>query len=132
MTLRCSAVSLAEASPHWGRIATSAGVSSEPKIALVGIGGQRVEGAIGQRNAQRFGLGAVRVGSVAEDPAVNEFGLQAVVAEDAGAVGVRDRHHYHIPALDRADLRTDLDDTDGFVAHRPARQPRVLARPRHP
>ncbi len=41
------------------------------------------------------------------------------MAERAGAVGGRERHHDDVALLDLGDLRSDvLDDADGLVAHR--------------
>jgi hypothetical protein len=77
---------------------------------------QRVQGPVSERDAQGLCLGAV--GPVAAEEAdVDAGGRQALVAERAGAVGKRERHHDEV-APDRADLRADvLDDADGFVAH---------------
>ncbi len=47
--------------------------------------------------------------------------LQSVVAEDAGAVRERERHHHQIARLQRAHLGSDgVDDADRLVAHHPA------------
>jgi hypothetical protein len=46
--------------------------------------------------------------------------MQALVAEGAGAVRERERHHDEVTWLDVADLGADvLDDADRLVAHRP-------------
>src|SRR4051812_35048622 len=52
--------------------------------------------------------------------------MQAFVAERAGAIRGRERHHHQVTALDRADLRSDvLDDANRLVAHRLPRLARL-------
>ena len=87
---------------------------------LVRIARQRVQGPVCLGNPQRLGLGAAGLAAVAEEAAVQALGLQAVVAEDATAVGVGERHHHQVALLDGGDVAADvLDDADGLVPHDP-------------
>ena len=70
-------------------------------------------------DAQRLGLCSAGLAAVAEEAAMDARGLQPLVAEHAGAVGVGERHHDDVAALHGADVGADgLDDADGLVAHR--------------
>ena len=79
--------------------------------------GQGEQGAVRLRDAQSLGLGPFHA-AIAEEPAVQAGGVQVLVAEHAGAVGERKRHHHQIARLQRVHLRADVfDDADGLVAH---------------
>jgi hypothetical protein len=109
---------------------------------VVFANGEDDERPVGLRYAHGLGLGARHL-RVAEEAAMYARGLQSVVAEDAGAVRERERHHHHSPPFQRAHLGADrVDDTDRLVSHHPARivrchlrvRPQVAVadtRPRH-
>lgn len=79
---------------------------------------QLEQGSVGVGDAQRLGLRAVHA-AVAKEGDVHAFGLQPLVAELAGAVRGRKRHHHQVAPFERAHLRADvLDDADRLVAHR--------------
>jgi hypothetical protein len=79
---------------------------------------ERVERAVGLRDAQRLGLGAAGLAAIAEEAAMEAGRLQPVLAEQAGAVGESEWHDHHLAAADRRDLAAYvLDDSDRFVAH---------------
>ncbi len=85
--------------------------------------GQDEERPVRQRDAHRFGLGSTDL-SRAEESTVEARGVESLVAEDAGAVGVGERHHDDVADLYGADVGSDcLDDTDRLVAHGPAARP---------
>jgi hypothetical protein len=66
-------------------------------------------------------LGCARAETVEETP-VHARGVQALLAEGAGSVGERERHHDELAGLDVANLGADVfDDADRLVAHRPPR-----------
>jgi hypothetical protein len=99
------------------------------KQCLVSGSIQRIERPVSLRDAQCFGLGPADPAAVSEEPTMDARGLQAVVAEDAVAVRVRERHHDQIARLQHPDVRTDLlDDADCLVAHDPGTLTRVEAR----
>ena len=78
---------------------------------------QRVESPVRLRDAHGFGLRARHVG-VAEEATVDALRLQAFLAEHAGAVRERERHHDHVAELDRVYGAADLlDDADRLVPH---------------
>ena len=79
--------------------------------------GQRVEGPVRLRDAHGFGLRAGHVG-VPEEAAMDALRLQALLAEDAGAVREGERHHNHVADLDGAYVSADLlHHTDRLVPH---------------
>jgi len=69
------------------------------------------------------GLALAAVDAVAgPPPAVKAGGVQPFVAEDAGAVGPRERRDHDVTDLDVADVAADrVDDPDELVAHALAR-----------
>ena len=92
---------------------SSEGISASSSPTLSGY-----ERAVGLRDAQRLGLGAAGLAAVAEEAAVDAGGLQPLVAEHAGAVGVGEGHDHDLAAPGSLDVAADLlDDADGLVAH---------------
>src|SRR4051812_44001981 len=80
---------------------------------------QHVKRAVGLGNAHGFRLRAGQF-RVTEEPAVKALGLEALLAEEARAVGVGERHDDEIAGLDRADIPPDLlDNADRLVTHDP-------------
>ena len=83
---------------------------------------QREERAVGVAGRARPRPARALVAVAVEEAAVHARGVQALVAEGAGAVGERERHHDQVAALDGAHVGADvLDDADRLVAHRAGR-----------
>ena len=79
--------------------------------------GQDVERPVCLRNAHRFRLSSTNVRR-AEESAVEARRVESLVAEDAGAVGVGERHDDQLSDLYGAHVGSDcLDHTDRLVAH---------------
>lgn len=75
----------------------------------------RDEGAVRERDASVFGLGADR----AHHDLVDTARLKARLADFAGVVRRDERAHDEVPNFDVVDLRADLfDDAHVFVSHR--------------
>ena len=75
------------------------------------------ERSVGLRNAHRLALAAVEVRS-APEATVQAGGVQPFSAEDAGAVGPRERRDDEVAGLHRAYVGPDgVDDADELVAH---------------
>ena len=82
---------------------------------------QHDERAVGERDAHRLALAAVDA-VAAPEAAVEARGLQSLLAEVAGAVGVGERRDDDVARLHGADVGADLlDDADELVAHRAGR-----------
>jgi hypothetical protein len=77
------------------------------------------EGAVGERDADRFGLATlVRLAVPEVGLGVDTGGVQALAAELAGAVGDRERGDDQVALLDGGHRRAGvLDDADELVAH---------------
>jgi hypothetical protein len=79
---------------------------------------QSDERAVCLRDAHRLSLRSIGITPIAEKSAVKARCLQSFVTEDAGAVGVGERHDNQIASLHGADTGTDrFDDADSFVTH---------------
>jgi hypothetical protein len=79
---------------------------------------QHEQRAVGVGDAERLGLRPID-SAAAEEPAVHACRVQPFMAEDARAVGERERHHDDVAGLQRAHVGPDLlDDADGLMAHR--------------
>ena len=121
----CPAPTRAASAAWWPVPITSESVSSDGISASSSPTGSTtsVPSACGTRTASP--CAAVDAVS-APEAAVDARGLQPFVAEDAGAVGVRERRDDDIARLHRADIGAGvLDDADELVAHRPARVARA-------
>src|SRR5271169_5608064 len=76
---------------------------------VVAVDRQGDQRAVGLRNAHRLALAAVEIGA-APEATVETGGVQALTAEDAGAVGPRERGDDEMADLDSANIRTDRLD----------------------
>ena len=85
------------------------------RVVLADRQGDQCSVRLGDTNC--FGLCSVDVAR-AEEPSVDARRVKSFVTEDAGAVGVRERHDEDIADVHRANVGADgLDDADRFVSH---------------
>src|SRR5271166_2694415 len=85
---------------------------------IVGADRQNEQRSVSLGDTQGLCLSSTGLASGSEEAAVDARGLQPLVAEHAGSVGVRKRHHDNVASPDRAHFGADgLDYADRLMAH---------------